>query len=59
MVSTQVVLTCCGNKFDSGVIIYSLFWNNLYNSRWIVEKIINFIDETFDVCFEFIDGIPK
>ena len=52
MVLTQVLLTCCGNKFDSGVIIYSLFLNNIYNSRSLV-------DETFDVCFEFIDGIPK
>ena len=59
MVSTQVVLTCCANKFDGGVIIYSLFWINIYNSRCIVEKNINFIDETFDVCFEFIDGIPQ
>ena len=56
MVLTQVLLTCCGNKFDSGVIIYSLFWNNIYNSRCLVE---NLIGETFDVCFEFIDGIPK
>ena len=52
MVLTQVLLTCCGNKFDSGVIIYSLFWTNIYNARCL-------FDETFDVCFEFIDGIPK
>ena len=59
MVSTQVVLTCCGNKFDNVVIFYSVFWNNIYKFRCTVEKTINFIDETFDVCFEFIDRIPQ